>query len=705
MATFQNDEDDLARRDQRDQPKEIPDPEDPEDEWRYQPEETLDPFNPSEETVEELNRLQDEEDPDWKNQTSSRSTQQEEPPSSLSDYDFFLIALEYNEYIDDYQKYELIEEIGTKTGCFLQLSSDDNQKIEIWGGNKGHIAEAKKQLENMIVEIYETTRKARRKSKWAKPPRALTEKERKREERNRKAMEAAKLYLKKRPTDKDEPFFGKQFIGIFMIPNDKFAIERIIGSNEEMLNKIRMQSKCFIWHESPANVLKVAGDTKESVDIAATRVKNLFVTFHLRPKPNYRPKILYLLDQPSENFKIRFAQLPRGFETPSIPPEDHYFTILEKLETGTEMSVNVVQDLIDLGEGELSGRLSTKNVELPPRILTLNEGNAEKLERAMEDALEKIRLFDYVIRMKIRFGQFYAREYPKAKKDWSISMIVGKYFPHPKFTAEVAPCMAKKEANVKPFKEFLQDSCPDRFADSLRDTFAFEVIQLLEFPVPPKKPKRLSRYNTRITCSFKDDGNIEHWDTITKNGFKNDGHVGMWDCVMGRVELMSANMVNLDKDVTWNLYEFWALCRNYAWELKLDAARRVHVGIDKSPPPATNTPYSSSKPKLLSLHTKVSPHSRFCNGLRLRNNDRLLYTNSEFLHVKSIIQKTKWLYYWSERNYMIEICREKTWDKKLPQKMGIDLEFDLAQEPDNQIYKISTQAKCTYPLLNRLTSS
>lgn len=108
--------------------------------------------------------------------------------------------------------------------------------------------------------------------------------------------------------------------------------------------------------------------------------------------------------------------------------------------------------------------------------------------------------------------------------------------------------IAKKEEDIKPFEEFLDKLCSDKFANSLRDTFVFGVNQLLEFPDYSKKNTRKPpRCNTRITCNFKNDGNIGHWDTITEEGFKNDGHVGLWDCVMGMVKLMSVNMVNLEK--------------------------------------------------------------------------------------------------------------------------------------------------------------
>lgn len=47
---------------------------------------------------------------------------------------------------------------------------------------------------------------------------------------------------------------NKPFMGIFIIPTPKIPIEVIIGSEEQKLNEIRVQSKSFIWHQPSDNV-------------------------------------------------------------------------------------------------------------------------------------------------------------------------------------------------------------------------------------------------------------------------------------------------------------------------------------------------------------------------------------------------------------------------------------------------------------------
>ncbi|RUS17096.1 hypothetical protein BC937DRAFT_90419 [Endogone sp. FLAS-F59071] len=479
------------------------------------------------------------------------------------------------------------------------------------------------------------------KNKWAKAP---TDTERKRQERRANLKKETESY-----------FNGKKlmpFMGIFMIPNNNISIDQVIGTEEQKLNEIRVQSKCFIWYQDNVDycngfpifenslltfrrykVIKVAGDTKESVSIATARVKNLYLTFHNRPK---RPVILHLLDQPSEIFKICLTQLPSGFETLSIPPEGLSYFILKKI-------VNVVHDLVDLGEGELSGRLPT-NRELPPQVLRLNKRNTNLLEQEMNATLERIRPFNYAIRFKIRFGQFCMVCDPDPEKEYSIKAMAYKHFTGDNFIAELVPCVAKKEASIKPFKEFIDKYCPDTLVDIPRETFVFEVKQQLEFVQPSKMVQAgvSEKFPTRITCSFKSDGYVE-----------------LWDCVMDEMKLMSANIVNLD--------------RNYAWELRLDAAKPVpHHRLDAA-----------------KVVPSPSPHSKFANGLRLNKNNKLIYENSKELSVKSITWKTKWLHYWSERNYVIEICREKIWDEKLSKEKAIGLVVNLAQEPNKEIYRIS----------------
>ncbi|RUO95830.1 hypothetical protein BC936DRAFT_143137 [Jimgerdemannia flammicorona] len=217
--------------------------------------------------------------------------------------------------------------------------------------------------------------------------------------------------------------------------------------------------RSYNYNEPVLQAIKVAGDTKECVAMATMRIKNLFFTIiwnssvensscgHFleiacRPNPlTDKPKQLYFIDQPSENYKISFCKTPYGFETPRPSPATHGYRLLEPLRTGTEHSLQFVENLIELGEGDCSGRLTMKEtpVRLPQQILTLNDRNANRLEQGLKTALERIRLFDYDIRMKIRFGQIYMMDYPTKNNHWTIQEIADKAFLNPKLRAELAP--------------------------------------------------------------------------------------------------------------------------------------------------------------------------------------------------------------------------------------------------------------------------
>ncbi|RUO95829.1 hypothetical protein BC936DRAFT_143136 [Jimgerdemannia flammicorona] len=100
---------------------------------------------------------------------------------------------------------------------------------------------------------------------------------------------------------------------------------------------------------------------------------------------------------------------------------------------------------------------------------------------------------------------------------------------------------------MDPLFEYLNAHGLNEYTDSPRTSFVIEANQVLEFVQPSRSRGNAypsPRFDTRIDCSFKKDGKI-----------------GLWDCVTEHQELLTASMINLEK--------------NYAWELKLESARRV----------------------------------------------------------------------------------------------------------------------------------
>jgi hypothetical protein len=82
---------------------------------------------------------------------------------------------------------------------------------------------------------------------WAKPAKALTERQQRRLNRI-EAREYEEHSYRVFPPEQ------KPFNGHFVIPNSEIPISQIIGKNEETLHPIRSETKCYIWYEPGSNV-------------------------------------------------------------------------------------------------------------------------------------------------------------------------------------------------------------------------------------------------------------------------------------------------------------------------------------------------------------------------------------------------------------------------------------------------------------------
>ncbi|RUS14962.1 hypothetical protein BC938DRAFT_477141, partial [Jimgerdemannia flammicorona] len=395
--------------------------------------------------------------------------------------------------------------------------------------------------------------------------------------------------------------------------------------------------------------IRIAGDVKEDVYLATVRVKHLYLKVAHRPNKD-STLCLYLVDQPTEDLRIRFGHVPFGFVTPQLPVNpDLPFGFIETLTTGLEPSLDrVTYDLVDLGEGELSGRPTTKpSVAVPTaKSLTLNERNKARLEDALEVALETIRIFDWEIDMKFRFGQIYLIDYKQPKKDiprkhLSIDQVADREFIDKRFASALAPW----KENLTPFYQYLRLNDILEEDDSPITEFAIDAQISVNPPDPPangsqqpqQKHGRLApmTFNTRITC-----------------GFKKDGKVGLWRCAMDKEDLFVASMFNAE--------------RKYAWELKLSTGRRAD-------------------PEML------PPVKEFIEGLRLGKQDRLVYTKVPNVKVTRVCQKTIQRYDWEKHNFIIEVCRDEVWNDRLLPAVPVikNVEVRLSAEPNEVVYKVS----------------
>ena len=119
----------------------------------------------------------------------------------------------------------------------------------MWGSRED-IDQALKQwctlAENVLAKDLQERSKRKVKG-WAKPAKALTEKQQRKMER-REAREREERDYRGFPPGQ------KPFNGHFVFPNSNIPISRIIGEKEETLHPVRAETRCYMWYEPSSNV-------------------------------------------------------------------------------------------------------------------------------------------------------------------------------------------------------------------------------------------------------------------------------------------------------------------------------------------------------------------------------------------------------------------------------------------------------------------
>ncbi|RUP50699.1 hypothetical protein BC936DRAFT_138024 [Jimgerdemannia flammicorona] len=296
-------------------------------------------------------------------------------------------------------------------------------------------------------------------------------------------------------------------------------------------------------------------------------------------------------------------------------------------------------------------------------FFSLNERNKARLEEALRDALEIIRIFDWEIDLKLRFGQIYLTTYKKPKQDAQCKHIsidqVADEFMNPRFASALAPCMAQKEENMKNFFAEIDSLGIRETEDSPINEYTIDAQITVEHPNPPadrlrNQPPPTITLNTRITCEFKE-----------------DGKVGLWRCAIDKADFFVASMFNAEK--------------KYAWELKLSAAQRVE--------PELLSPVKAFVGGLrLPLIEDPELGKRYIHSKKKLQMGRLAYTKVPDVELKRICQKKIQRFDWEkEKNdFIIEVCRDEIWriDSDSPTPIS-NVEIRLDNEPHAVMYKVS----------------
>src|ERR1051325_188972 len=119
----------------------------------------------------------------------------------------------------------------------------------MWGGTRENLDQALKQWNTLAENVLAKDLQERSKRKvkgWAKPEKALTEKQQKKKERRDAREREERNYTGFQPNQ-------KLFNGHFVFPNVDIPITRIIGDKEEVLHPVRAETKCYMWYEPSSN--------------------------------------------------------------------------------------------------------------------------------------------------------------------------------------------------------------------------------------------------------------------------------------------------------------------------------------------------------------------------------------------------------------------------------------------------------------------
>ncbi|CAG8569282.1 27388_t:CDS:10, partial [Dentiscutata erythropus] len=269
--------------------------------------------------------------------------------------------------------------IEESTNTHMSYNEVEGQ-IEMWGTRRD-LDQAIMQWNMIAQNIHDEqikTRSARKVKGWARPEKALTEKQiRKLQRREAREKEGHNL--------KCFPNIELPFSSHFYFPDREIPISRIIGEKDEFLDPIRVQTKCYMWYEPQNHMVRVIGDDDDNVYEAISRVKNLYLkVFLARNIPIKRGWVYHMIEQPRMPYKVRIADPPNCV----IPPYDliGFFKVLEPV--------------IDKQPKD----------DTETEIFDVYSENVKRVEDALLRALQTVYLFDEEIKMRIRLNNLVLKD-------------------------------------------------------------------------------------------------------------------------------------------------------------------------------------------------------------------------------------------------------------------------------------------------------
>lgn len=520
-------------------------------------------------------------------------------------------------------------EMQKACGSYI-LYNEGVNRVDIWG-DEDAVRKTKSYLDMIVSRLTENDTTLQRKTKkWSKPERELTEKERRREDRRQARKNEERRYqgLPKVPQD---------YHATFPLPDKTLPVPRLVGDKDAYLNQIRADCKAFMWYEDNGNLFRIGADTEDAVKEAASRIRNWYLRCRRKPVGC----TLRLMQQPTKHWELSYRRLPAGFVTHEYAdPEQEskmleHQRLFEAVASGVILRNTAVMDLINFNEEDRPSLLSET-------ALGLNARNEKFIEVALANGLESLRLNDWAIRMKIRYGQICLIDYPNRENQFlSLEEVSEKIFRKPLFKSSLAPCISKTQEGLQDLFQHLTLS-PDaaEYASNPRTSFSI-VADQYPFAPQPREPGQ---------PHVRQEARGDKWRTIMKVSFRENGERRLWRTMTDLTDLVDINCTELES--------------RYSWDLRIQHAR------------------------LLPGEDVNAPHEKFSQGLRVSPDNRLIMVTSNEYVPLLVTQKTKWLYHW--RGYVIEICYDEVWDMNRVDRPDRELPVDLSHvEPHRTLYKVS----------------
>ncbi|CAO3667753.1 unnamed protein product [Rhizopus stolonifer] len=495
-------------------------------------------------------------------------------------------------------------EIMRTTGVYARYNEPLHQ-VNLWGDQMA-IIKAKRQLEWINRRIAELdTSMLRRGNKWGKPERQMTEKEKIKEEKKQQKIEIEKQYIK-------DPLEPQPFNMFYYVSPDSIVIERLLRPNESYLNQIRVDCRTFIKYNPHAHNFQLSGNEESRLKMAANRLRN----WHLRCARSIEAVTARLIQKPAKNLLLKYQRLPPGFVLSEYTLPDIENVLREKQR---------ILETISVEENNLSEEVKALDLQ-----------NEVKIQTLLDHGLESLRLKDWVIRMKIRFGTICLIDFPR-KDDiqLTIEQVSSKIFNKERFVSALAPCIGKTEQDLDSLFKYLKTH-GDEFSDNPRTSF---LITAEQHPstIPAEERQKQVNYG-------------QFWKTQTEITFIDKSKRGLWNTVTHCTDLVDISCFDPEDP--------------YSWDLKLQYARSFpRDDID-------------------------APHEIFSKNSSLSASGRLVLPSVLDYFPETVTQKTKWSYGWLD--FVIEICKQELWDLTQIERENDDLDLDLSHiEPHRVLFKVS----------------